>query len=127
MCKMSDYAPQSLDLHAVYAVLSFLHAHTRAQEEVPSYFGKNDPLVSRIQQQVNGESNHQCQWAKRRLDMIQADTISLAKSKMLSRRLLDLQTDEVRFLKGKGVLTETEASVLEWKINDSMRQLVSRP
>lgn len=109
--------------HICQSMLSFLQAHARAQEQVPLYFGKGDSLVAHIQQQVNGESEQQCQLARQRLAELPPEAIVHAKSRMLAQRILDMQKDEVEMWKQKGVLTEREATLLGDRVNDALRQL----
>lgn len=109
--------------HICQSMLSFIQAHTRAQEQVPLYFGKGDPLVAHIQQQVNSESEHQCHMARQHLAELPPEAIVYAKSQMLAQRILDMQKDEVEMWKQKGVLTENEATHLADRVNAHLRQL----
>lgn len=113
----------------VYACLSFLDAHHKAQEEVPHFFRGNeeDPQTSRIEQQIHAESQRECQRAHQRLQLLPPDKVTVAKSKMLSRRLLNLQIDEVQFLKNKGVVADMEANQLEHHVYTAIRRLIYAP
>lgn len=122
---------EQLHLHIIYGCLSFLDAHHRAQEEVPAYFqsasGVNEALLVQVEQQINIESTQECQRALQQLQALPVEKVTLAKSKMLARRLLNLQIDEVQFLKSKGVIAEMEASELEHNVHEAIRHLLSTP
>lgn len=117
----------NLDTRACIVVLSFLHAHSRAQEEVPQYFGRADSQLDYIWKKVNYESQQQCQLARQRLGMFPAETVVIAKSKLLASRILAFQLDEVRYYQGKGVITEGMAKTLEERVHHMSRRLQSEP
>lgn len=105
------------------AMLSFLQAHAHAQEHVPLYFGKGDPLAAHISQQINNESEQQCQLARQRLAELPEVAIMHAKSRMLAQRILDMQKDEVQMWKKKGVITEQEAEILQEQVHNQLRRI----
>lgn len=113
----------------IVACLSFLDAHHKAQEEVPHFFRghEEDPQAVRIEQHIHAESMRECQSAHQRLHLMPQEKVTIAKSKMLSRRLLNLQIDEVQFLKNKGVVADIEAGQLEHHVYAAIRQLIYAP
>merc|ERR1719160_2085479 len=117
----------TMDTRACFVILSFLHAHTRAQEEVPQYFGRTDSQLDYIWKKVNYESQQQCQLARQRIAMLPAETVVIAKSKLLASRILAFQLDEVRYYQGKGVITEGMAKTLEERVHHMSRRLQSEP
>jgi len=117
------------DIQIIYACLSFLDAHHKAQEEVPHFFRSDDedPQIARVEQYVHTESMRECQRAHQRLQLLPGDKVTIAKSKMLARRLLNLQIDEVQFLKNKGVVADMEAGQLEHHVYAAIRRLIYAP
>jgi NhaP-type Na+/H+ or K+/H+ antiporter len=117
----------NLDTRACIVVLSFLRAHSRAQEEVPQYFGRADSQMEYIWKKVNYESQQQCQLARQRLAMFPAETVVMAKSKLLASRILAFQLDEIRYYQSKGVITEGMAKTLEERVVHMSRRLQREP
>merc|ERR1719160_341174 len=117
----------TMDTRTCFVVLSFLHAHTRAQEEVPQYFGRTDSQLDYIWKKVNYESQQQCQLARQRLAALPRETVAIAKSKMLASRILAFLLDEVRYYQSKGVITEGMAKTLEERVHHMSRRLQVEP
>lgn len=117
----------TLDTRACIVILSFLHAHSRAQEEVPQYFSRADSQLDYIWKKVNYESQQQCQLARQRLATLPLETVTIAKSKMLARRTLAFMLDEIRYYQSKGVMTDQMARTLEERVNHMTRQLLTEP
>jgi len=107
------------------AMLSFIKAHEHAQEHVPLYFGKGDPHIAHVAQQVNSESEHQCQIARQRLAELPEQAVTMAKSRMLAHRILHQQKEEVELWKKRGMLSEQEANEFIERIKENLRHILA--
>eukprot|EP00439_Symbiodinium_sp_Y106_P002991 s186_g1.t1 len=93
-----------------YCVLSFLEAHRQAREDLPRFF-HNDSVE--VQDLVAAESTAEALEATRLLQGLPSDLVTLARTEMLARKLLQEQLDEVAELKERGLLTSSDASKLD--------------
>jgi len=108
----------------VYAALSFIEAHHAAQSQVPEHFGKDSVMTLRVQEQVNRESNVQCEKASALLKTIPKELVELGKSRMVAGKLLQLQLEKVNSLQEEGVLHERGATHLAHHIHEVQREVV---
>lgn len=111
------------DMKKVYCILSFLHAHQKAQKEVPQFF---DARNSQVQDIVAKESKAQTDEARRLLDQIPADMVELGRTEMLARKLLHSQLSEVDKFKERGLLAAADASKLEHGVQATLLKLLHR-
>ncbi|CAE7360853.1 NHX7 [Symbiodinium natans] len=107
-----------------YCVLSFLEAHRQAREELPRFF-HNDSLE--VQDLVAAESTAEVLEATKLLQGLPADVVTLARTEMLARKLLQEQLEEVAELKERGLLTSSDASKLDHRVQDSLLKLLRQP
>merc|ERR1719221_1947064 len=101
-------------MRKVYVALCYQDAHERARSEVPTFFGSDSELDAKVQQRVAEESLEQCKKAAELLELVPAESVELGKSEMLARKLLQLQMEHVTTMLDKGLLTNSEANVLEF-------------
>lgn len=122
-----SFSDEFRQMRKVYAVLCFQEAHTRARKEVLQLFNTGDDLDERVHRLVSLESEAECRRATELLMLLPANHVELGKSEMLARRLLHKQMESVQELEEKGLLTAAEASELEHRAHDSIRQIVNLP
>jgi NhaP-type Na+/H+ or K+/H+ antiporter len=116
---------------SVFVALSYIEAHTFAQEELihglpkrPGRSGKFDDYVQNI---VMQESHVQRQEALKFVGDLPSDFVELGKSEMLARRLLHLQVTEVIEKKEMGFLSTKEAEHLCESCHEALRNLAHKP
>lgn len=107
-----------------YCVLSFLEAHRQAREDLPRFF-HNDSVE--VQDLVAAESTAEALEATRLLQGLPSDLVTLARTEMLARKLLQEQLDEVAELKERGLLTSSDASKLDHRVQSSLLKLLRQP
>ncbi|CAE7328094.1 NHX7, partial [Symbiodinium pilosum] len=107
-----------------YCVLSFLEAHRNAREELPRFF-HNDSVE--VQDLVAAESTAEVLEATRLLQTLPENLVTLARTEMLARKLLQEQLDEVAELKEQGLLTASDASKLDHRVQGSLLTLLRKP
>eukprot|EP00929_Paragymnodinium_shiwhaense_P075087 TRINITY_DN3839_c0_g1_i3.p1 TRINITY_DN3839_c0_g1~~TRINITY_DN3839_c0_g1_i3.p1 ORF type:complete len:1009 (+),score=126.20 TRINITY_DN3839_c0_g1_i3:174-3200(+) len=123
----SDYSTDQQELRQIVAALCFQDAHAMARQEVPKYFGAQDVMEIQVQQTVDRESAEQCRRATELLDRLDSRLVELAKSQMLARRLLQMQSSHIEHMSENGVLSASEASQLKEDIDTAMRRISHAP
>mmetsp|Transcript_2828 Transcript_2828/g.6619 ORF Transcript_2828/g.6619 Transcript_2828/m.6619 type:complete len:881 (-) Transcript_2828:125-2767(-) len=116
----------TVEMWKVYAALSFIEAHKAAETKVPHYFDGESVLSSRVQDQVNRESNVQCDKAKALLKNIPDELIELGKSRMLAGKMLQLQLEKVNDMHEEGILHSQGAGKLSHHIHEVQREIVGK-
>merc|ERR1711879_997629 len=106
----------------VWLSLSFQEAHAHAQVEIPKYFAAKGDLEMQVRDAVMQESRDECAKAAQLLssERIDDQSIELAKSEMLARRLLRQQLQTVDSLREKGFLVDSEASALAQDVHHAL-------
>jgi len=111
----------------VFIALSYVEAHTFAQEEIQHSLGRDDALDVKVQQKVVEESNKQREMAMKFISHIPHEFVELGKSEMLARRLLRQHMHEVDEKQECGFLTKTEAEHLNEPCLEALRNIEDLP
>jgi len=110
-----------------FVALSYIEAHTFAQAEIPQNIGMDDALDMRVQKQVIHESNLQKQKAADLISRLPPQTVEVAKSEMLARRLLRQECEEIHHMQEAGFLTQAEANHLQEPCLKALREIARVP
>ncbi|CAJ1330028.1 unnamed protein product [Effrenium voratum] len=110
-------------LQKAYCVLSFLEAHRSAREELPRFFHDS----AQVKETVAAESMDECKDAQQMLQALPDDLVTLARTEMLARKLLQQQLHEVEELKERGLLTSADASKLGHHVQSELLNVLHRP
>jgi len=121
------FSEEAATMQKIFIALSFQEAHARAQAEVPKYFAADDALDNQVQQLVAHESSLQCRKAAELLESLPPDVVELGKSEMLARKLLHLQRDRIGHLREKGLLTDSEASLMDHSVQHAAQRIANMP
>mmetsp|Transcript_56523 Transcript_56523/g.105992 ORF Transcript_56523/g.105992 Transcript_56523/m.105992 type:complete len:818 (-) Transcript_56523:92-2545(-) len=111
-------------MRKAYCVLSFLEAHRQAREELPRFF-HNDSI--QVQDLIAAESKAQASEAARMLEGLDKELVTLARTEMLARKLLQEQLEEVSELKERGLLTASDSAKLGHRVQGALLTLLSKP
>jgi hypothetical protein len=121
------FNPEFRMMRNIYVALCFQEAHAHARMTVPHFFGTGTALDVKVQEQVAYESQVECRRAAELLEQVPAEQVELGKSEMLSRKLLQVQMEEIDSLLAKGLLKQSEADYLEYQVTTAMRKIVHSP
>jgi NhaP-type Na+/H+ or K+/H+ antiporter len=131
---IAQFRKASLDFQtmmSVFVALSYIEAHTFAQEELidrmPKRLGRSDKLDVIVQNRVVKESVDQRQEAQKFVGLLPSDFVELGKSEMLARRLLHQQVTEVQQKKEMGFLSSKEADHLCEPCHEALRNIAHKP
>merc|ERR1740117_2576750 len=103
-----NHSDEFQGLRTSVVTLCFMEAHARARRSMPEICVLHGAVDQEVHDEVLKESEQSSKLAADYLATIDASTVELAKSEMLSRRLLKLQIEKVDNLQNKGVLLATE-------------------
>jgi len=118
--------PEKASDQRATVALTYLEAHRKARLEVFQYFGTGDEYDSAIEAEVVAESEALCERAA--AVFTDEEGTELARSRMLARKLLQLQTEHIAHMREKGLVTEMEATDLEHvHVHSALRRLVHAP
>lgn len=110
------FGAKQLMVQKVFASLFFQEAHHHAREELPKFFGSLDTVSLKLQEEVFDESKAQCALAsaflEAELQAQQIDYLTLAKSEILARHLLQQQLESVTLMQEMGIFTDAETEGL---------------
>jgi len=106
-----------------FIILSYIEAHTFAQHELPLCLGKDCGLEGKVYSQVIHESNLQKQKADDIAGILPPDSLELAKSEMLARRLLRQNLHELDEKEEAGFLTYAETDELRKPCHKALRDI----
>lgn len=125
------FSGDSVMMEKVYGALSYREAHSHARIKVPKFFDIADSNARNLQDHVLAESQTQCRKAKAYLDALMEaqgeDYVSLGKSEMLARHLLNQQQEAVQEMLHLGIFTDAEADSLSEEAHEAVRSLANRP
>lgn len=121
------FSPEFRKMRKIYVALCFQEAHAHARLELPNFFGTDTSLDASVQEQVAYESQQECLRAAEFLQLMPEEQVELGKSEMLSRKLLQVQMEEIVDLLSKGLLKQSEADFLENQVTTAMRKIVHTP
>lgn len=117
----------SQQMMKVFIALTYIEAHTFAQEEIPLSLGRDDPMDVRVQKQVIHESNLQKQKALEFVALLPSDSVELGKSEMLARKLLRQHIHEIEEKEEAGFLSHMEAEHLCEPCRHALREIAKLP
>jgi hypothetical protein len=128
------YIPQlrraSIDFQTmmtVFVALSYIEAHTFAQNAIPESLGRDDAVGVRVLKQVIQESSLQVQKASTYIENLPPEFVEMSKSEMLARRLLRQHIAEVQHKQEGGFLTSKEAETLCAPCHHALRDIADMP
>jgi NhaP-type Na+/H+ or K+/H+ antiporter len=111
----------------IYIALCYIEAHTFAQAELLSNMGNGSAMDLQVQKQVINESNLQKQKAYDLIYSLPSQSVEMAKSDMLARKLLRQHMSEIERMLHLGLLTRVEADHLSKPCLLALRKISTSP